>query len=83
MLDMVFAIKGGDVRTSKSAATGKAYKIETTEVVGLAKWVLTRSLVGNGKEFGGDDFAAFLNNQSRQALTRVKMVHTWQVKQSK
>ena len=57
---VVFAVKGGDVRAAEGATAGVAEEIEAAEVVGFAEGVLVRGVVGDGEEFGGDDFVAVL-----------------------
>ena len=60
VLDVVFAVEGGDVGASQGAAAVVAEQVEPLEVVGFAEGVLVGRVVGDGEEFGGDDFVAVL-----------------------
>ena len=60
VLDVVFAVEGGDVGAAESAAAGVAEEVEAAEIVRFAEGVLVRGLVGDGEEFRSDDFVAVL-----------------------
>ena len=60
VLDVVFAVKSGDVGAAQSLSTLEAQQVESSEIVGLAQRVLARGLLGNGKEFGGNNLVAVL-----------------------
>ncbi len=67
VLDVVFAVKSGDIGAAKRASTCIAQQVKPAEVVGLAERVLVWRLVGHGEEFRGDDFVAVLSRCQRHA----------------
>ena len=60
VLDVIFSIKGGNVRPTQSTAACVAEKVEPSEVVRLAERILIGWMIGYGEEFGSDDLAAVL-----------------------
>ncbi len=63
VLDMVLALKRGDVRASQCATTIETEEVETPEVVSLAQWVLALAiLIIDREEFRGDDLSAVLEH---------------------
>lgn len=60
VLDVVFALEGGNVRAAEGLSALVAQQVESAEVVGLAERVLARGLLGDGEELGGDNLAAVL-----------------------
>lgn len=61
VLDVVFAVEGGDVGAAQGLATVEAEQVEPAKVVGFAEGVLAGGLLGDGEELGGDDLAAVLH----------------------
>ena len=61
VLDVVFAVQGRDVGAAQGAAAVVAEEVEAFEVVRFAEGVLVWGVVGDGEEFGGDDFVAVLD----------------------
>jgi hypothetical protein len=85
VLDVVFALEGGDVGAAEGLAAFVAQQIETAKVVCFAERVLARGLLGDGEELGGDDLAAVLDSVSvvwSKSPTEIRM-RTWQVKHSR
>ena len=60
VLDVVFAVQGRDVGAAQGATAVVAEEVQPFEVVGFAEGVLVWGVVGDGEEFGGDDFVAVL-----------------------
>lgn len=59
MLNMVLAIKSSDIRPAKSATTFETKKIQSSKVVGLTKWKLTRAIrLIDREEFGSHNLTA-------------------------
>lgn len=83
MLDMVFAVERGDVRSTEGASTCMTEQVQSAEVICFAKRVLIRRLFWDGEEFRCDYFAAVLNTVSNCTAVCVLDVRTWQVKHSR
>src|SRR6266498_5224596 len=66
MFDGVLAIKGSDVRASKSATAIEAKKVKASEVICLAQWILAMAFVIDREEFGSDDESTVLHKPRQQ-----------------
>ena len=78
VLDVVFAIECGNVRASKGASACKTKKIESSEIVGFAKRILVRWLIGYWKELGGNNLVAILQEvlaKTTRASIRYQNTH--------
>lgn len=71
MLDVVFAIQGGNVRAAQSASAGMAEQVQSAEIIRFAKGVLIRGLLGDREEFRSDDFTAVLDRVSNGSMLHV------------
>jgi hypothetical protein len=65
VLNVVFAVEGGDVGSAQCIAASEADQVEAAEVVSLAQRVLIGAFVGDGEELGGYYLAAFLERGVR------------------
>jgi hypothetical protein len=68
VFNVVLAIKCSDIRPAKSATALEAQKIQSSEIIGLAKWELSRAIgLVDWEKFGCHDLTAVC------ALEAVKM----------
>jgi hypothetical protein len=77
VLDVILAVESGDVGPSQSASAGVAQEVESSKIVSLTQRILARTLIRNGEEFRGDDFAAVLDIPISMNPSRTVGVSAW------